>query len=403
MKAELGAVHPIFVVWNSCGALGQVIIGYDAMQTPNTPAYDQLILMDPYDTTDHANDGSAIQSYRRLAYGLLTWDGATKGTQFFVASPKGGFDYTPSSGDGLAKVESNTFKSSDDNKLNEKLYKQTKKDLDRGYDDIERGPKFDLSGAAGWEREFEVNKSPDYNFIDFYNYESGDTTPTSSLNMIPKYKTIQQATEWTCGCTTALMVMEHFKKNGPDDDPFQTEISLCKHRQKGKAGATYLSGMKEMFDFMNSEHGQKWVMLTRNDMNDPDGEWSTVKGTSGTEYALQGGSADDGLIPYLIENNIPVMIGWDEWGGHWQAIVGYDDMGTPQTQDDVIILADPYDTTDHESDGYVVESFERLVYGWGSAFEKSGQGTDSNDFIVSFPLNAATKDIATELGLKLSN
>lgn len=46
------------------------------------------------------------------------------------------------------------------------------------------------------------------------------------------------------------------------------------------------------------------------------------------------------------------MVGSDEWGGHWQVIIGYDDMGTiDRTEDDVIILADAYDTTDHNQDG----------------------------------------------------
>ena len=45
-------------------------------------------------------------------------------------------------------------------------------------------------------------------------------------------------------------------------------------------------------------------------------------------------------------------------------------MGTEGTQDDVLIIADPYDTTDHNQYGYVIKGFERLVYGWGSSFEE---------------------------------
>ncbi len=398
IKGELAKGNPIIVIWNSFGAHAQVIIGYDDMKTPDDTADDQLILMDPYDTTDHSNDGYTIQSYERLAYGLLTWDGSTKGTQFFVAEPKSGFNFKPSTGKGLARNVTNTFKSNDNNKLNDKLYGPTKAQFEAAteyYNNSDIGPKFDLSGAAGWEREFEVNKSPYYYFNDYYN----GNDPSGTLDIIENYQTIQQATEWTCGCTTALMVMEHFAQNGTLDIPLETEISLCEHRQNGDIGATYLSGMEEMFDYMNTEHDQDWVSISRNDMTDPDSDWSTVEGTSGDEYVLQGGSSDGGLIPYFIEKDIPVMIGWDEWGGHWQAIIGYDDMGTPQTQDDVIILADPYDTTDHESDGYVVESFERLVYGWNSAFEMDGQETDSNNFIIAFPNNAETADVVTEFGL----
>ena len=58
------------------------------------------------------------------------------------------------------------------------------------------------------------------------------------------------------------------------------------------------------------------------------------------------------------------MVCWNDWGGHWQVIIGYDTMGTETTQDDVIIVADPYDTTDHNQDGYGVYGAERFYYNW---------------------------------------
>ena len=156
--------------------------------------------------------------------------------------------------------------------------------------------------------------------------------------------------------------------------------------------------MKEIFDYMNSEYDQDWVYFTNLDLDDPYGEESYIG-----DYCLQAGSETpgwDGLVPYLIDNDIPMMIGWDEWGGHWQTIIGYDSMGTEGTQDDVLILADSYDTTDHNQDGYVVESFERLVYGWNSAFETDEDGSDNyNDFIVAFPAEG-NNDVIEALGLQ---
>ena len=57
----------------------------------------------------------------------------------------------------------------------------------------------------------------------------------------------------------------------------------------------------------------------------------------------------------------PVMVCWNDWGGHWQVIVGYDTMGTESEQDDVILVADPYDTTDHNQDCLLYTS-ERRYY-----------------------------------------
>ena len=58
----------------------------------------------------------------------------------------------------------------------------------------------------------------------------------------------------------------------------------------------------------------------------------------------------------------PILVGWNDWGGHWQVIIGYDTMGTEYEGDDVIIVADPFDTTDHNQDGYGVYGAERFIY-----------------------------------------
>ena len=83
----------------------------------------------------------------------------------------------------------------------------------------------------------------------------------------------------------------------------------------------------------------------------------------------------------------PILIGWNDWGGHWQVIIGYDTMGTETTQDDVIIVADPYDTTDHNQDGYGVYSAERFLYNftfYNFFDEESGELNDMC-FLVATP------------------
>ena len=74
------------------------------------------------------------------------------------------------------------------------------------------------------------------------------------------------------------------------------------------------------------------------------------------------------------------------WGGHWQTIIGYDTMGTETTQDDVIIVADSYDTTDHCQDGYGIYGAERFYYNF--TFYDFFEGEDAvNDmcFLVATP------------------
>ena len=70
------------------------------------------------------------------------------------------------------------------------------------------------------------------------------------------------------------------------------------------------------------------------------------------------------MIQDFLKKGIPVMVAWNDWGGHWQVIIGYDTMGTETTQDDVLIVADSYDTTDHNQDGYGIYPAERFYYNW---------------------------------------
>ena len=64
-----------------------------------------------------------------------------------------------------------------------------------------------------------------------------------------------------------------------------------------------------------------------------------------------------------------------DWGGHWRVIIGYDDMGDKQDGNDVLIMADPSDTTDHLQDGYGIVPAERFFHMWFDAhlFNKGEQ------------------------------
>lgn len=54
------------------------------------------------------------------------------------------------------------------------------------------------------------------------------------------------------------------------------------------------------------------------------------------------------------------MVDWEDWVGHWQGIIGIDTCGTDLLYDDVLIMADPYDITDHYQDGYYTVPFGRF-------------------------------------------
>lgn len=374
VQNELKQGHPIMVEWNSFGWHWQTIIGYDNMGTEDT-LDDVLIMMDSYDTTDQDNDGYYIESYERLAYGTCTpAEGEAVGTRYLVAVPSD-WDYDMEKGDGIKADKKNKGVFTDKNKMG---YGKTAEDIAEYYPDTPYLGENGLAGAAtqGYERSGDHDNSAYYKFMDFYNLEDSET-----LHVLTNFETCQQSTEWTCGPTSALMTMNWF---GLAED--ETDVSLATHRQNDTTEGTYLDGMKDIFTYMNDEYDQNWVWVSTEDLDDPDGEESYIG-----DYCLQAGTAEGwyGLIPYLLDNDIPVMIGSDEWGGHWQVIIGYDDMGTvDKTEDDVLIIADPYDTTDHNQDGYLIDGFERLVYGWYSSFEPE---LKHNDFIAAFPADKYEK------------
>lgn len=214
-------------------------------------------------------------------------------------------------------------------------------------------------GADSVEREGDYEDSPYFSRVDFYNATSTDT-----LTILSRFKTQQQTSEWSCGVTSALMVLNYAGKLGAHNE--QT-LAALRGVQKtgGKGGDTPSStSLLQIIDIFEAVGG--FELTSTFDLEDLDGfTLETVR-----EYLKQG---------------LPVMVGWNDWGGHWQVIIGYDTMGTETEADDVIIVADPYDTTDHNQDGYGVYPAERFIYNF--TFYNFFNDDDLNDkcFLVAKP------------------
>lgn len=69
------------------------------------------------------------------------------------------------------------------------------------------------AGASSYNGLANVPKSPYFQQLDFYNMQS-----TDSLVLLPKFRTYQQTTEYTCGPAAALMVVEHFQGRSEEDE-----------------------------------------------------------------------------------------------------------------------------------------------------------------------------------------
>lgn len=190
-------------------------------------------------------------------------------------------------------------------------------------------------GAAQYVGKINIPDSPYFKHPDFYNMKSNE-----HLTILSRFKTHQQHTEYTCGPTVAMMVVEHFLGR-PLDDEFEIAKIMHTKPQKG----TKIQGMSNYFYKLG------WTVQSSLDSPTPE-------------------TYEDFLVfvKEKLKDNTPIMVETVDWAGHWRVIIGHDSMGTEFTGNDVLILADPYDTGTHFQDGYTAVPAEKFFYMWFDAF-----------------------------------
>jgi hypothetical protein len=184
-----------------------------------------------------------------------------------------------------------------------------------------------LAGSSGGKLDY-------YSSLDFNSLKSGGT-----LTLIEDFKTYQQTTGVTCGPSCILMALDYLGKLGN-----YGEMDL-KALRGTRQDTTYL---RHLLNVVDSIGGFKRL----------------------STFDVEKEEINHELFLGFLKRNIPVIIGTNEWGGHWQIVIGYDTRGTETTADDILVLADPYDRTDHKEDGYIVYPFENLYYGnWRNYYD----------------------------------
>lgn len=210
-------------------------------------------------------------------------------------------------------------------------------------------------GASSYNGLGNVQGSPYYMALDFYNMES-----TRTLTILPHYKTYQQTTEITCGPAAALTVLVHFGNKDWE------EKEIAKLMDTKPAVGTDTQGMVRFFKAIG------WDVKSSLTAADKDGI-SFSSDTAFRDFVLE-----------QLKNNTPVMVENIEWGGHWRVIIGYDTMGTDTIADDVMILSDSYDTADHKQDGYTINPVQKFYYMWFDA-HMLPQGQQTQQWLVAKP------------------
>ena len=201
----------------------------------------------------------------------------------------------------------------------------------------------ETGGAYVSQGKHDILNSKYYNYLDIYNMKS-----SGSLILLENFKTYQQTSEVTCGIASLIMSIYYL------DGTVLNETDL-KIRAKTDEHGTLCTNLEKVIVELGYKYESK-----RNFTED------NLPTSSSTEFAK--------YIKESLKNNESIIVLSKDLGGHFSVIIGYDDMGTEYSDDDVIILADPYDTNDHISDGFTIFSLERYyaqMYGnFAEEYEK---------------------------------
>lgn len=207
---------------------------------------------------------------------------------------------------------------------------------------------------------------------------SSDTrqSATGQPLLLNNFPTQQQTTDYTCGCVAALMVMHYYQV----DDATEEELAIQMHThvdgetpgaQPGSAVrlTDYGTNPQELWQYF---HNRKDFQIVASSYR-PDSSLPRL-----TDEARVGIQAVDNVdrtfadyeqaarfFQQQLEAGRPILVCWNQWGGHWTVCIGYNDRGTPDNfDDDLLTMADSYDTTDEAVDGFTQVSLVTFFYDW---------------------------------------
>lgn len=190
-------------------------------------------------------------------------------------------------------------------------------------------PAGDIAGAAAAPADINHADS-----IYFPNVNFGTLNSNANRIILTNYPTYQQTSSYTCGPASALTVLYHFGNRDFD------EATLAKRMDSKPKIGTSLGNMVKFFRDIG------WNVESSFDRPPMD---------------------EETFQKFVVENlsqGKPIIVENIEFGGHWRVIIGVDTLGTKNLYDDVLIFLDPYDTSDHNQDGYTVGNLDRFFCMW---------------------------------------
>lgn len=199
---------------------------------------------------------------------------------------------------------------------------------------------------------------------------------SSSPVTLKDFPSVQQTTDYTCGCASALAVMHYYSTD--DESEQDLAVKMHTHVDSRTSGALPGSAIRltdfgtsveelwnyfncrEDFDIVASSYHPESIITT---LTDTDRVGIQAVGNVDRQFADYGEAAT--FFLQQLQKGHPIMVCWNLWGGHWTVCIGYDNNGTPNFfDDDLLTMADPYDSTDGVTDGYTRVGLVHFFYDW---------------------------------------
>ena len=209
-----------------------------------------------------------------------------------------------------------------------------------------------------------------YKIPDIYNMQ-----PTANRAILTHFKTYQQTSEFSSPCSLIIMILTYYGLQAPGERECSINFGLepeggCRKESYDRTQVFNKSTIPLFAKQLNETYNLE-VLTSANytEMNPPfhnESEFSKWVKTN------------------INEGNVIIVL-YNDWAGQYAAIIGVDDMGTEETNDDVIILADAYDTTDHLQDGYTIWGLERFYHLWQYttiSYYKDDESLNHGQFIL---------------------
>lgn len=209
-----------------------------------------------------------------------------------------------------------------------------------------------------------------YNILDVYNMKK-----TDNRAILTHFKTYQQTSEFSSPCSLIIMILTYFNKEAPGERQCSLDFGL--DPENGCAKGTY--NRTEVFE--KSKIPLFVDQLKNNYKLDVESNADYTEDTMPFQDVIDFGV----WVKKNINDGNIIIVLYNDWAGQYAAIIGIDDMGTEDTADDVLILADAYDSTDHLQDGYTIWGLERFYSLWQESvisFYKDDDSLNHGQFIL---------------------